>query len=150
MARGMVVGEPIVSQAQTKAFDEGYERTFGERPANVRGRYVYVAELGRCVKVGEDWRPTDAERVPVVGDSHYDGLQATDGTDISTRTRHREYMRRHGLTTVDDFTETFKAKAKEREAYFTEDRGPAEESKHRRETIGRAIYELEKKGKFHG
>jgi hypothetical protein len=37
------------------------------------------------------------------GDRHYDGVRASDGTDISTRSKHREYMKRHGLTTVDDF-----------------------------------------------
>jgi hypothetical protein len=37
------------------------------------------------------------------GDRHYDGLRASDGTDISTRTKHREYMKRNGLTIADDF-----------------------------------------------
>lgn len=50
----------------------------------------------------------------LAGDRHYDGLRATDGTDISTRTKHREYMKRKGLTTADDFTETWKRAAKER------------------------------------
>jgi hypothetical protein len=30
MARGTVVNEPVVSQANTEAFDEGYERVFGK------------------------------------------------------------------------------------------------------------------------
>lgn len=39
----------------------------------------------------------------LAGDRHYEGMRASDGTDISSRTKHREYMRRNGLTTADDF-----------------------------------------------
>lgn len=52
----------------------------------------------------------------LVSDAIYDGLKAADGTDISTRAKHRAYMRQHNLTTVDDFTETWKQAAREREA----------------------------------
>jgi hypothetical protein len=52
------------------------------------------------------------------GDRLYAGAHATDGTDISTRTRHRAYMRAHNLTTADDFTQAWaKAKAA-RESYM--------------------------------
>jgi hypothetical protein len=50
------------------------------------------------------------------GDRSYAGLRATDGTDISTRSRHREYMKRNNLTTADDYTDTWARAAKEREA----------------------------------
>ena len=50
----------------------------------------------------------------LAGDRHYEGLRAPDGTDIGSRTKHREYMRAHGLTTADDFTETWRASEKER------------------------------------
>jgi putative FmdB family regulatory protein len=50
----------------------------------------------------------------LTSDAIYDGLKATDGTDISTRAKHREYMRRNNLTTIDDFTETWKHAARER------------------------------------
>lgn len=52
----------------------------------------------------------------LAGDRHYDGLRATDGTDISTRTKHRDYMKRNGLTMTDDFKQTWKASAEERTA----------------------------------
>lgn len=52
---------------------------------------------------------------PLAGDRHYDGLQATDGTDISTRTKHREYMKRNGLTMESDFTQTWAKAAEERQ-----------------------------------
>lgn len=52
----------------------------------------------------------------LAGDRHYDGLRATDGTDISTRTKHRQYMRERGLTTADDFKGTWAQADKERKA----------------------------------
>lgn len=52
----------------------------------------------------------------LAGDRHYDGMRAPDGTDISSRTKHREYMRRHGLTTVDDFKGTWKKTEDDRTA----------------------------------
>lgn len=50
----------------------------------------------------------------LAGDRHYDGLRAQDGTDISTRAKHRAYMKEKGLTTVDDFASTWKKDAAER------------------------------------
>lgn len=52
----------------------------------------------------------------LTSDAIYDGLRASDGTDISTREKHRAYMREKGLTTIDDFKETWKRQASEREA----------------------------------
>lgn len=57
-----------------------------------------------------------APALAMVGESHYEGLRATDGTDISSRAKHRAYMRERGLTTVDDFTQTWAKQAREREA----------------------------------
>jgi hypothetical protein len=53
----------------------------------------------------------------LAGDRHYEGLRATDGTDISTRTKHREYMRQHNLTTIDDYKESWAKAQKERDEY---------------------------------
>jgi hypothetical protein len=52
----------------------------------------------------------------LAGDRHYDGMRAPDGSDISSRAKHREYMARTGLTVASDFTETWKTAAQEREA----------------------------------
>lgn len=52
----------------------------------------------------------------LAGDRHYEGMRAPDGTDISSRSKHREYMRRTGLTTVDDFKGTWKKAENERTA----------------------------------
>jgi putative FmdB family regulatory protein len=50
----------------------------------------------------------------VFNDRHYQDLKATDGTDISTRAKHRAYMKAKGLTTADDYTDTWKKQATER------------------------------------
>jgi len=50
-----------------------------------------------------------------VSERSYTDLRASDGTDISTRAKHREYMRRNNLTTVDDFRSTWKNQAVARE-----------------------------------
>ncbi len=55
----------------------------------------------------------------LAGDRHYDGLRAHDGSDISSRTKHREYMRRNGLTMTSDFTNTWKETEKQREQLRT-------------------------------
>lgn len=52
----------------------------------------------------------------LAGDRHYDGLRAPDGTDISSRTKHRQYMKSKGITTADDFTGVWKQAEQERTA----------------------------------
>lgn len=52
----------------------------------------------------------------LASERHYDGLRAQDGTPIDTRAKHREYMRRNNLTTVDDFSSTWRKDAEAREA----------------------------------
>jgi predicted nucleic acid-binding Zn ribbon protein len=60
--------------------------------------------------------PALAIHNPGAGDRHYDGLRATDGTDISSRSKHREYMRANNLTTADDFSQTWAKQAEQRAA----------------------------------
>lgn len=55
-----------------------------------------------------------APSAPLVMDSDYTGLRAPDGTDISSKAKHRQYMRERGLSTADDWTETWKRAAQER------------------------------------
>lgn len=52
----------------------------------------------------------------LASERHYDGLRAQDGTPIDTRAKHREYMKRNNLTTIDDFASTWQRDAKERAA----------------------------------
>lgn len=59
----------------------------------------------------------------MAGERHYDGLRATDGTDISTRSKHREYMRANNLTTADDYTQTWaRAEAQRKEVFSGQDK----------------------------
>lgn len=55
----------------------------------------------------------------LAGDRHYEGLQATDGADISSRTKHRKYMKESGLAMESDYKETWSKARKEREALRT-------------------------------
>jgi hypothetical protein len=87
-----------------------------------RRRYRYDPESGEMVEIGATLPPRRKDALnhmsALWGDRHYDGLAAPGGADISSRKKHREYMKRTGLTTADDFKETW-AKAKvDRERYY--------------------------------
>jgi hypothetical protein len=104
-----------------------------------RRRFIFSKELGCLVEVSPDYeQPSRNANDNFTSDAIYDGMTATDGTDISTRTKHREYMKRNGLTTADDFKETWSKAAQERAEYYTGKRGTVT-----REDIGRAIHQLE-------
>ena len=75
-------------------------------------------------------------------DRSYDGLRATDGTDISSRSKHREYMKQMGYTTVDDFQKTWDKAAQQRAEYYTE--GPRQEV---RQDLLRIIEQLQSRRK---
>lgn len=73
----------------------------------------------------------------VMGDQFYDGGRAPDGSDISTRTKHREYMKRTGLVTFDDYAQTFAKEQERRDAYHSGQRGTVS-----RKDIERSIAKL--------
>lgn len=79
----------------------------------------------------------------LAGDRHYDGLRAPDGTDISTRSKHQAYMKANGLTTADDFTETWAKARQDREDYYSGRKGTITKADIR-ETIER----FEAEGRF--
>ena len=104
----------------------------------VRKTWHYDPELKKMVEgpaprrweqSGDGWR---------FSDRLYSGepFKAPDGTIIDSRKKHREYMRRHNLTTMDDYTGEWKAAAKERERLFT---GQQHDTQARREAIIDAI-----------
>lgn len=98
--KGMVAGQAIQTQAQSKEFDEGYERTFG-KGTKERGRFVY--RDGQMVRVDADW--TDAERraLTTTEGIEYSNAVTTDGVDISSRKKRRDYMAATGVTDASDF-----------------------------------------------
>lgn len=89
------------------------------------------------IEVTDDYVSPSRADSALWGDRNYEGMVAPDGTDISSRTKHREYMKAKGLTTMDDFKDSW-AKAKEsRERYMTEG------GSFKRADIERAIYQLQ-------
>jgi hypothetical protein len=89
----------------------------------MRRKYRYDPESGEMVEVTADYAPPGKKGSlnhlgGLWGDRHYDGLRATDGTDISTRKKHREYMKRNGLATADDFKGQWERDKKTREHYM--------------------------------
>jgi hypothetical protein len=104
-----------------------------------RRRFVWSKEDDCLVEVSPDYEQATREaRNNFTSDAIYDGLRATDGSDISTRTKHRMYMRDHGLTTMDDFKGEWAKAGQKRADFFTGKRGTVT-----REDIGRAIHQLE-------
>jgi putative FmdB family regulatory protein len=51
---------------------------------------------------------------PLAGDRAYAGLRTLDGVDVSTRSKHRAYMKERGLTTADDYRGEWKRAAEAR------------------------------------
>lgn len=110
----------------------------------MRRKWVYDEELGEMIEVTPEYRPPGKKGAlnhlgGLWGDRHYDGLRATDGADISSRKKHREYMKRTGLTTADDFKDTW-AKAKEQREHYMQHGGTI-----RRRDIVEAIHKLQRR-----
>ena len=81
-----------------------------------RRRYVQIK--GELVEITNDYQPErHNDSGALWGDRSYDGLRATDGTDISTRSKHREYMKLNNLATVDDFKQTWSKAQEQRDRY---------------------------------
>jgi hypothetical protein len=81
-----------------------------------RRRYVQIK--GELVEISHDYQPErHNDSGALWGDRSYDGLRATDGTDISTRAKHREYMKLNNLATVDDFKQTWSKAQEQRDRY---------------------------------
>ena len=61
-----------------------------------------------------------------------------DGTLIDSRRKHRDYLKRHNLTTADDFKEVWKEKAEERAKFFKE----GDQREERRADVLKAVEKL--------
>jgi len=84
-----------------------------------RRRWIYRGT--EAIEVGGDYVFTSdgGPAYYIIGDKNYHGLTSPiDGSDISTKTKHRNHMREKGVTTVDDFTNHFKVAAKERAEFY--------------------------------
>lgn len=85
-----------------------------------RRRYIYDKQTKKMVEVTLDYAAPSEERPlhHIMGDRNYHNLRASDGSDISTRTRHRSYMKKHNLSLADDYTETWKTAAEKRAQFY--------------------------------
>lgn len=106
----------------------------------MRRKFVYDPELKEMVEVPLDYiQPSRQEHDGLLwNDRSYDGLRATDGTPINSRTKHREYMKRNGLTTMDDFKNEWAQAEKQRADYYQGRKGSVS-----RNDIAQAIAQLE-------
>jgi hypothetical protein len=105
-----------------------------------RRRYRWDPEKGCCVPVDADFVGERRDNGLKSEEEVYGHIQATDGTDLSTRRRHREYMREKGLTVADDFKGVWAKAEPEMKKAVTPDSGFDRAS--RREDLGRAVHEL--------
>lgn len=119
MARGMVVGEAITSQAATEDYRAGHDRTFGERQPGQRGRWIWDAEAGRLVRA-EDYRPPAVKcGTGIIADRVHEGTVFDDGErvrDLGSRAKRRAFLRETGLAEASDYSAQYReTAAKQRE-----------------------------------
>lgn len=129
----------IKSKPQSAEWDANYDRVFANR-SPVRGRFVWDAKQNRLIPEGEyipDAPPPIS--VPIVTDRHYEGVRATDGTDIGSRPKRQEYMRRNDLHDADDHKGEWAKAAAERAAGT-----PVADI---RDTLGRIAYEQKERNR---
>lgn len=125
----------------SKEFETGYEIAFGTKRVPQRGIWRWDERSGRMVELGKGSAssgPDDRSGLQIMTDGYYDGLRATDGTDIGSRRKHREYMKANNLALADDYKETWSKAQREREKAAT----GQHDKKNRRESIERTIYDL--------
>lgn len=105
----------------------------GHPKANDRG-FVAWEDYG-------DWTEERALDAPILSGRFYENVQSPiDGSDIGSRTKHREHMKQHNVTIATDYAgEWEKAKA-QREAMQKGEHDTSE----RKEAVERAWYERNK------
>jgi hypothetical protein len=109
-----------------------------------RRRWTYTdggRPLPEPVEVSPDYQRYE-ERQPLFTDRWREGSRATDGTDIGSRAKERDYMKATGLAHASDFAETWqKANQKKSEQRM----GVVRVDRELKDTVGRAAYEAGRK-----
>lgn len=77
----------------------------------MRRRFIQQKD-GTLLEVSLDYVPEPVRHDSVLWNDR--GYQDANDPRFSSRTRHRAYMKRHGLTTVDDYTQQFARDAAKR------------------------------------
>lgn len=101
----------------------------GHPKANERG-FVAWEDMGHAPEA-------EAKDAPVMPGRIYDHLRAQDGTDISSRSRYKEYMKQNNLTHTSDFAGDWEKAKAQREAIQKGEH----DKKERKEQVERAFYE---------
>lgn len=110
----MSTGKDPKTMAQTKAFDEGHERIFGRNRKPQRGRWVQDPVSGKLIPADEYVPPSsEARHAPVMVDRFMENTVAQDGTDIGSRAKRKEYMRRERVGDASDYSKEYFAKRRE-------------------------------------
>lgn len=68
-----------------------------------------------CIEVSREWNNVPRSTGDL-GKFEYNNLTATDGTDISSRSKHRKYMKENNLSLTTDFKDTWAQGQTKREA----------------------------------
>lgn len=134
--KGMVAGQSIKTGDLTRAYEDGHKRIFGEPdPDAPRGvRFAWDPASKRLVPASM-LAASKALDAPVLAGRFYENtMSPIDGTDIGSRRKHREHMKRHGVTTADDFGKEWGRAEKERELI----RNGGFDAQGRREDVRRA------------
>lgn len=131
----------------TREYEQGHERAFGERKPTRRGRFVCRPGHPRADELGMvhvddlgNWDGDKDERVPVLTDRYMEGVRSTDGVDIGSRSKRRDYMQANGLVDSSDLKGEFERAAKERYEKRTGTHEPTRRAI--RDLVGRTAWEL--------
>ena len=136
MARGMVVGEAVVSQANNDAYREGYAKALGDgKPQH--GRWVWDPDAKCLVDAASYVPPARAVDAPIISGRIHEGVVAPDGTDIGSRAKRKAWMAATGTVDYDDFKGV---RAKVRAEKAARARGEFKPDKELRDVIGRELY----------
>jgi len=127
----MSTGADNKTMAQTKAFDAGHERIYGNRKPQ-RGRWVQDPQTGKLIPAHEYVPAPRALDAPICVDRFMENTVAQDGTDIGSRAKRKDYMRRERVGDASDYSKEFFAKrrdARDRELSDSTSRTVAELAK---------------------
>lgn len=140
--RGTANNEPVVSQASTPEFRAGHARVFGDKPVQ-RGMWVWDEAQGKLVDAASYVPPSEAKDAPILSGRFYEdaGPSPVDGSEINSRRKHREHMRRHGLAMAGDFEQSWSKAEARRERIRA---GEPMKIPGLRDAIGRKLYEIDK------
>ena len=109
-----------------QAFDDGYGKIFGQKKA-VRGSFVWDPVSHSMIPKDEYYEISHAAAPMVMGDIQPYQSMAT-GEMITSRSRHREHLKQHGLVEVGNETKYISQQKKQ------------EIPKGLKETIARQVY----------